>query len=96
MHLEDKYMEKIYYVLKDAKKTLVSFIQNGNEALNIEEFTEGNWMKADYETKGIVEKAVKFGVINNPSVATKITSQDQLDKLIVEKIRKNLCSVEKN
>ena len=53
-------------------------------------------MKADYETKGIVEKAVKFGVINNPSVATKITSQDQLDKLIVEKIRKNLCSVEKN
>lgn len=29
-------MEKIYYVLKDAKKTLVSFIQNGNEALNIE------------------------------------------------------------
>ena len=82
--------QKKYYVLNNSQKQLVCFTANSGVAEDIREFNGADWIPADYETKSIVEKAVKFDVIGRPAVATQITTEEALDKIVVEKISKLL------
>lgn len=78
--------QKNYYVLNNKKQQLISFELNNGAAHNICEFNGVDWAPADYETKEIVEKAVNFQVIDQPAIATKITSDEQFHKFVTLKI----------
>lgn len=81
--MEDK---KSYYQINDSKKTLVRFEIVENNVSNIEQFNGVDWISVDYIVKAMVEKAVKFKVIDTPAVARKVTDEKEFEKLVAEKI----------
>lgn len=81
---------KNYYVLADKKRTLVCFEMENGEAKNILECNGIDWVTADYDTRMTVEKSVKFGVMDMPAVATKITTDEQLGKEVARLVRRVL------
>ena len=69
------------------KITLVRFDSKPGVAENIEEFHGGSgWVPSRYEIREVVENAVKFNVIDSPAIATAITTDEQFDKIITDKI----------